>query len=426
MEKIAQTSLEFTGERFHPELEGEIRQEHMHRYAWCRDLATGKDVVDVASGEGFGTALLSEQAKSIIGIDVSAEAVAHARKRYVRDNLQFSVGDAAAINLPDASADLVISFETIEHINDQERAVAEFSRILRHDGILVISSPNVDTYSVRQDYENPFHTKELNRDDFVNLLKVHFGAVRVFGQRMLVTSALLPSDPTTANAEVLVDEGTITRVTREGPESMYFIAVAAREARHLPQRDASFLLSETYDVYWQQKDELAENRTKIVEMQEDLFQHGVELARIKEDLSSHKSELARITTVLSLREADILRLEHSVVAANGEAMRFRSDAIALRTERGLENQLKHLHVIKKSGLFDRHFYAAQKNDPSLRGSKLLEDYVINGEKAGLAPSSAFDPVFYAASYPDVVESGMGLLMHYIISGRQEGRLPKAR
>ena len=58
MQEEAMSSLEFTGERFHPELNGEIRQEHMHRYAWCRELAEGKDVIDVASGEGFGSAML--------------------------------------------------------------------------------------------------------------------------------------------------------------------------------------------------------------------------------------------------------------------------------------------------------------------------------------------------------------------------------
>ena len=383
MEQDGSPSLEFTGERFHPELDGEIRQEHMHRYAWCRDLAVGKDVIDVASGEGFGSAMLAEQAKSVIGIDVSSEAVAHATGRYAKSNLQFKVGDAAAIDLPGASADVIVSFETIEHIDDQEGALSQFSRILREDGVLIISSPNIETYSTRQQYDNPFHTKELNREDFIGLLKKHFGAVQIFGQRMLVTSALLPSDASSERAEVLVDDGEIKRVTRESPESMYFVAVAAREAAYLPSRSASFLLSDNYDVYWQQKDNIAQH------------------------------------------EAELARLQVNLVSSNAEVVRLRNELIASRTETGLNNQLKNLGAIKKSGLFDPKFYAGQRSGPKLRSWKLLEDYIVNGEKAGLAPSADFDPCFYAATYPDVAESGMGLLTHYVIAGRKEGRLPKA-
>ncbi len=390
MEQDGSSSLQFTGERFHPELEGEIRQEHMHRYAWCRDLATGKDVVDVASGEGFGSDMLASQAKSVIGIDVSAEAVAHAQGRYAKANLSFMVGDAAAIDLPDSCADVIVSFETIEHIDNQEGAIAEFSRVLREDGVLIISSPDVETYSTRQEYDNPFHTKELDREGFVSLLKQHFGAVRLYGQRMLVTSALLPSDACTDKAEVLVDDGEIKRITRESPASMYFIAVAARQASQLPSCNASFLLSDKYDVYWQQRENIA--------------QHESELARTGADLSSHKKALASL---------------------QNDFARLRSELIALRAEAGIKNQFKHMALIKKSGLFDPKFYAAQRSGAKIYSWKLLEDYIVYGERAGLAPSADFDPRFYAATYPDVEESGMGLLLHYVIAGKQEGRLPKA-
>ncbi|ASS54325.1 class I SAM-dependent methyltransferase [Rhizobium leguminosarum] len=383
MQEEAMKSLEFTGERFHPELNGEIRQEHMHRYAWCRELAAGKDVIDVASGEGFGSAMLAEQAASVIGVDVSGEAVTHASRRYTRENLTFKQGDAAAVPLPDGSADLVVSFETIEHVSNQESAIAEFSRLLRPDGLLVISSPNVDIYSTRQDYDNPFHTKELNRKDFIDLLKTQFGAVRIFGQRMLVASAILPAEVSTSGVELLVDDGEVRRVTREAPQSMYFIAVAAHSENTLTLRQASILLSEHYDVYWQLKDELTATRK--------------EMERIRGHLDAVLAEFGPL----------------------------KSEVVKMRTERGLANQLKHLNVIAKSGLFDSKFYGSQSGKVGLWKSQLLKDYVLRGEQAGLAPSSLFDPSFYAASYPDVVESGMGLLMHFIVAGKKEGRLPKA-
>ncbi|WP_392710159.1 class I SAM-dependent methyltransferase [Rhizobium ruizarguesonis] len=376
-------SLKFTGERFHPELNGEIRQEHMHRYAWCRELAAGKDVIDVASGEGFGSAILAEQAVSVIGVDVSGEAVTHASRRYTRENLTFKQGDAAAVPLPDGSADLVVSFETIEHVSNQESAIAEFSRLLRPDGLLIISSPNVDIYTTKQEYDNPFHTKELNRKDFIDLLKAHFGAVQIFGQRMLVASAILPAEVSTSGVELLVDDGEVRRVTREAPQSMYFIAVAAHSESTLTLRQASILLSEHYDVYWQLKDELTATRK--------------EMERIRGHLDAVLAEFGPL----------------------------KSEVVKMRTERGLANQLKHLNVIAKSGLFDSKFYGSQSGKVGLWKSQLLKDYVVRGEQAGLAPSSLFDPSFYAASYPDVAESGMGLLMHFIVAGKKEGRLPKA-
>lgn len=397
MQEEAMNSLEFTGERFHPELNGEIRQEHMHRYAWCRELAEGKDVIDVASGEGFGSAMLAEQAVSVIGVDVSGEAVAHASRRYARDNLTFKQGDAAAIPLPDGSADLVVSFETIEHISNQQSAIAEFSRLLRPNGLLVISSPNVDIYSTRQGYDNPFHTKELNRKDFIDLLKAHFGAVQIFGQRLLVSSTILPAEGSTSEVEVLVDDGEIRRATREAPQSMYFIAIAAHSENTLSLKKASFLLSEHYDVYWQLKDELAATRKAMEQLTDELTATSKEMERIQGYLEA------------VLAEFDPLK----------------NEVVKLRTEHGLANQLKHLNVIAKSGLFDAKFYGSQSGKVGLWKSQLLKDYVVHGERAGLAPSALFDPSFYAASYPDVVESGMGLLMHYIVAGKKEGRLPKA-
>ncbi|MDP9840706.1 SAM-dependent methyltransferase [Neorhizobium huautlense] len=390
MKQDGSSSLQFTGERFHPELEGEIRQEHMHRYAWCCDLVAGKDVVDVASGEGFGSDMLASRAKSVIGIDLSAEAIAHAQGRYTRPNLRFQVGDAAAIDLPDSSADVIVSFETIEHIDNQEGAISEFFRVLREDGVLIISSPDIETYSIRQKYDNPFHKKELDREGFTHLLKQHFGAVRLYGQRILMASALLPSDASMDMAEVLVDDGDIKRVTRESPASMYFVAIAARQASLLPSTNASFLLSDKYDVYWQQKENMARR--------EDM------MARTEVDLLSHRQALA------SLRD---------------DFARLRSELITLRAEAGLKNQFEHMHLISNSGLFDPEFYAALRAGANIDGGKLLEDYIVYGEKEGLAPSAEFDPCFYASTYPDVEESGMGLLLHYIVAGRKEGRLPKA-
>ena len=89
--------MEFDGERFIPELEGEIKYEHLHRYAIAMEFAAGKSVLDIASGEGYGAALLARHARSVVGVDIDSEAVEHARTKYLCRNLSFCIGSCAAI-----------------------------------------------------------------------------------------------------------------------------------------------------------------------------------------------------------------------------------------------------------------------------------------------------------------------------------------
>lgn len=85
--------MEFTGERYLPSVNGEIKYEHLHRYALCLEFVKGKTVLDIASGEGYGSALLAKVAQSVIGVDISEEAVEYATKQYYTyENLKFLVG----------------------------------------------------------------------------------------------------------------------------------------------------------------------------------------------------------------------------------------------------------------------------------------------------------------------------------------------
>ena len=111
---------EHTGERMSEGHGLETEVEHFHRYYVARSLATGLDVLDIASGEGYGSAMLAQVARSVVGIDIDPEAVAHAQRTYARDNLGFREGSATAIPLADASIDLLVSFETLEHFTDHD------------------------------------------------------------------------------------------------------------------------------------------------------------------------------------------------------------------------------------------------------------------------------------------------------------------
>src|SRR5262245_34826601 len=184
--------LEFTGERFVPGAAGEMAYEHWHRYAFARQFVQDRHVLDAACGEGYGTALLATAARNVTGVDIDAATVTHARERYAaHSNIRFETGSVAALPFSDASFDVVVSFETIEHVSadDQVRMLNEFSRVLAPRGLLLISSPNKRLYSEERDYRNPFHLHELYREELAQLLDAAFPHRRWFLQTRSYASA---------------------------------------------------------------------------------------------------------------------------------------------------------------------------------------------------------------------------------------------
>jgi 2-polyprenyl-3-methyl-5-hydroxy-6-metoxy-1,4-benzoquinol methylase len=116
---------------------------HRARYEFALNHIADKDVVDVACGLGYGSRILkSGGAKNVIGIDISKEAVDYANATHKKNGIYFMVGDATKTFLKNASVDIIVSFETIEHLHDTQALLTEFRRILKQDGRLIISSPN--------------------------------------------------------------------------------------------------------------------------------------------------------------------------------------------------------------------------------------------------------------------------------------------
>lgn len=180
--------LNWTGERLVTsvkDIHGTI--EHLHRYALALQLANNKIVLDIASGEGYGSNLLSKVAKKVIGVDICEQSIAHAKAKYVYGNLEFLVGSTSNIPLSDKSVDVVISFETIEHHDEHELMMQEIKRVLVPNGILLISSPEKSIYKDR-DSNNKFHIKELTLKEFKSLLNTHFKQVKIFDQRFVFGS----------------------------------------------------------------------------------------------------------------------------------------------------------------------------------------------------------------------------------------------
>lgn len=218
----------FTGERLTSNIDGQVQVEHYHRYLFARSLCDGRDVLDVASGEGYGAAQIAQVARSVVGIEYSAATVQRASRNFQRANLSFAQGDARSLPLPDATFDVVTSFETIEHFDRQDDFVRGVKRVLRPDGMFVVSTPDRDLYSQPNSPPNSFHVHELSRDEFRGLLQQHFRHVQVMLQRSFLGSVLTTEPPASLPPQIFERRGaTHFEACDSLPRAPFIIAIAS-------------------------------------------------------------------------------------------------------------------------------------------------------------------------------------------------------
>src|SRR5579871_3121120 len=137
------TVPEFTGERVIPgEVDVDLLNEHLARYAFAARLARGKRVLDAGCGAGYGSAELAEMAEEVTGVDVAPEAIAYASEHYTLPNLHFEQASCTSLSQDDGAFDLVVAFEVIEHLEDWRGFLREARRVLTSNGQLVVSTPN--------------------------------------------------------------------------------------------------------------------------------------------------------------------------------------------------------------------------------------------------------------------------------------------
>ncbi len=212
------------GERMLPETHaGTLTYaEHVIRYLAAAPLVAGRRVLDIASGSGYGTHVLSQSAAHVTGVDVSSTAVEYAQQTYGTDNNEFHVGDATAIPLPDDSVDVVVSFETIEHLDDYGAFVAEVDRVLVDDGLFVLSTPN-DTDAPQG---NPFHTHQFVYDELVDLVRPRFAFVEPYFQAVWKAVMLAPAS--TLDAEGPFEAGLLNLCPLAPEQHLFFYLLCAR------------------------------------------------------------------------------------------------------------------------------------------------------------------------------------------------------
>ena len=237
--------LEFTGERYVSGLTGQIQHEHYHRYLFASRYSVDRIVFDIACGEGYGCHLLAQVASRVIGGDVDIDTIRYAESQYSSPKLKFVACNATAIPLNTASVDVVTSFETIEHFQNHETFLAEIARILRPDGLLIISSPNHPVYTAQDKYENPYHIREVDREQFRSALLAQFPNVTIFEQRPIHGSVIVAEGSHKAAVEGFQSADGLNYSQDDGvPNPPFFVAIAS--SSRLPKIRNSVLFNDAY------------------------------------------------------------------------------------------------------------------------------------------------------------------------------------
>lgn len=286
--------MNFTGERFVPsavdDLELEI--EHLQRYLSIVDLIKDKVVLDAASGEGYGSYILSQKSARVTGIDLSEDAIEHAKKTYKRFNLSFEHASIEKLPFQDQSFDVVVSFETIEHVDEniQQSFLNEIKRVLKKDGLLIMSTPNKYIYSDRVNYKNEFHVKEFYVEEFKTFLSKYFSFVDIYYQNYEVYSVI--------NNGVDQETKAYYRNKKEDYTGKYLIAACSnKELKQLPSINS---------IYLDGEERFFKARQRILQLQDEVEERNVHIKKLDEFIESKDQVIRGLQDEVKSKNEELL------------------------------------------------------------------------------------------------------------------------
>lgn len=243
-----ESKLNITGERFVTDWGGQIELEHYHRYLFAAEYCKGKVVLDIASGEGYGSFLLSQVADYVCGVDIDSQSVQFAKEKYSQGRLTFQAGSCEQIPFSDHYFDVIVSFETIEHIGKQQQVqfLKEIRRVLKPEGLLIMSSPEKEVYDFFSP-NNPFHVHEITHDEFRGLILDHFRHCHLLSQNLL-TGSFIQNDLAGGERLHFYEQQDLLQITRKDKLDRleYLICLASDKA--LPASGSGMYLDTYFDA----------------------------------------------------------------------------------------------------------------------------------------------------------------------------------
>ena len=213
---------ELSDNRFSPSTEDAMAAyERLHRYAYASQFVEGMRVLDLGSGEGYGTSLLARKAGMVIGLELDPTVAADAQKQYEASNLRFVAGSGVQIPFIE-SFDVVVCLETLGHVDNRGGLIREVKRLLKPDGLLIVSTRDSD--------DDPSYEEAFSFGDFRKLLESNFRETRFLGQRVYPSSSIWPVDGTSESLNELLIEKTESQFRMAGTDRKrpsYYIALTS-------------------------------------------------------------------------------------------------------------------------------------------------------------------------------------------------------
>lgn len=312
-------------ERFDPRGKGGtlIDTEHRARYWWASHGVTGKNVLDAGCGVGYGIGILaSGGAAGVTGVDIDPSAVSEAEDRFGASAEEIVVGDLLDLPLDDDSFDVAVCFETIEHIEDGGQALAELRRVLRPDGLLLISSPNPDVYPAG----NEHHVHEYRPAELAAAVGEHFGRVECYCQHASLASVIEPAADGGPELDEPDGSSDSRRTASFEPGRETYGIVAATDAGALPELAETVMLGDAFEVGWWSRQ--VENSKAEGERVAQDARRQIEIAR--EEAHAHiaqvegnaQSAIARSTERERAAEARLRESADALLDANRELVQL--------------------------------------------------------------------------------------------------------
>lgn len=345
----------YTGERFEPDqCDQEMYIEHTQRYQFAATFVRDKDVMDAACGNGYGSYLLSEYARSVKGLDIDKETVLQAQKQYNRENLTYIEGSITDIPVSDNSLDVLVSFETIEHVKeeDQNAFILETKRVLRDDGLLIISTPNKLVYTDIVEGYNPFHVKEFYVEEFKQLLMKNYKYVEMYSQSPLLAYVLSSEkdDLSIATSAVdLTDSRYVIAICSDRP-----IAIAGDTQINVDTR-MYYMLNKVVHKYERDVADVqtdARNLQKCLRDGEEFAEHMKrDIQELQDTVVRKENDIAELKAALEHREQDVqevmaqhqkLYQEHQELSEMYQELSEMYQELKYKDDRRLINRIKHL------------------------------------------------------------------------------------
>jgi len=293
--------MEFTGERLIPDkVEVDLFNEHLARYYYARELVSGKRVVDLGCGSGYGSRKLAETARLVWGIDVSPEAIEYAQSKFSAFNAGFAVSCGTSLPFPDHLFDAAICFEVVEHLTNQHKLLQEAARVLAPDGFLMISTPNRVFYTEERQEVNPYHTREFNLEEFSSFLHEFFPAVQLLFQNH--QEIIFIGNPELGTQGFLHLEKTDFQAITH---SNFFIAFCARDAAALPPLSNFAFVPSAANL-------LREQRRYIDDLEKRVVDKDAKILQLQKEYEERTEWAKKLDDAVSKRDRQIFALQADI------------------------------------------------------------------------------------------------------------------